>query len=362
MQASLQIVTSQAVKELLTSNPQPAVTIYAPMHTTGSPRHITENQARMKRLISKAIGKVNKQYGENHLLAKDLRDWLNAYYEDLGFWERQTAGLLLCARPNDVRWFNLPADTDEYIAVDETLHLAPILTMMHDNQPYYILLVNQHKPKLFRGDMYGLRMSELELPASVEAALGIDENIQEDDHLKFFRIIDRTVCEKISDKLPLILAGTESETAEYRSHSKYPYILQPSLAGSRVDLDMQAMHSHAVSIIKQELVAPTHRKALEEYYRLAGANPDRTMDTIPAIESAIGEGRVDKLLAPLSTHTADTIHDTLNAMDKISLPQGESGRLLNRLALEVWRMSGTVISLTPQQMPNGAALAARLRY
>jgi hypothetical protein len=284
----------------------------------------------------------------------------------------------------------LPVDTDEYVAVDETLHLAPVLAMLNENHSYYVLLVNQHKPKLFKGDMYELHMSDVELPASLEAALNIDENNQksenqgsatgtgiktgrfngrgggknpqEEDRLKFFRLIDRTACNGIKDSSSMILAGIEAEAVEYRNLSKYPQLLRATISGSHVDFNMEALHRQAVAIIKEELIQPAHQKAIDEYRRLAGANPGRTAQDIVSIKSAIEQGRVDKLLAPISSQTTDTIRDTLEAVQKITLPHGDNGKLLNRLAAKVWQMSGTIISLTPQEMPNGAAMAARLRY
>lgn len=370
----MRIITTKIVNELLAvGDIKPAVTIYAPMHTTASPPHISENQIRMKNLINQAIHEVTAQYGEDHPLAVELQEWLDAYYDDLGFWEMQSAGILLCAQPGDAQWFNLPVDTDEYVSVDDTFHLAPVLAMLHENHAYYILSVNQHKPKLFGGDMYQLHISDIELPASAQAALGIDEtrkseshggakDPQEEDRMKFFRMIDRAICGKGDLSLPMILAGTESETVEFRNLSKYPHILQGIIAGSHTDTNMAALHRQATEIVAKELIRPTHQAALEEYTRLEGANPSRTARDLKSIESAIEQGRVDKLLAPLGSQTTDTIRDTLASVTKITFLEGDNGKLLNRLALRVWQMSGTIVSLKAHEMPHGAPMVARLRY
>lgn len=370
----MRIITTKIVEELLAAgDTKPAVTIYAPMHTTASPPHVSENQIRMKNLINQAIHEVAAQYGESHLLAADLQEWLDAYYDDLGFWEMQSAGILLCARPGDIQWFNLPVDTDEYVAIDNTLHLAPVLAMLHENHAYYVLSVNQHKPKLFRGDMYQLHISDIELPASVQAALGIDEtqtseshggakDPQEEDRMKFFRMVDHTICSKGDLSLPMILAGTESETVEFRRLSKHPHILQNIVAGSHADTDMAALHHQTTEIIAKELIHPAHQAALEEYNQLEGAKSHRTARDLESIESAIEQGRVDKLLAPLGSQTTDTIRDSLASVSKITFPEGDASKLLNRLALKVWQMSGTIVSLKPHEMPHGAPMVARLRY
>lgn len=387
----MRTITSEIAKELIAAgDTQPAVTIYAPMHTTASPPHISENQIRLKNLVSRAIDEIVRRYGEDHMLAKELAGWLDKAYDDLTFWEGQTPGMLLCAKSGDIRWFNLPIDTDEYVAIDDTFHLAPILAMLNQNHSYYVLTVAQHQPKLFRGDMYQLRISEVQLPSSVQAALGIDEqnqksenqgsahgtgmqtggfngrgggrNPQEEDRMKFFRIIDRIVCNRAEGGLPLILAGIESETVEYRHISKYPRIMKGIIAGSHADINMDSLHSHALDIINNELVQPAHQSVIEEYKELEGTNPGRTAHDAESIASAIEAGRVEKLLATMENQTTDNIRDTRQPITKITLPEGEKGRLLNHLACRVWQMSGTIISLTPQEMPHGAQMVARLRY
>jgi hypothetical protein len=386
----MQNITREAVEKLLETNqPSPAVTMYIPMHTSASPPHITENQIRLKNLISKAADEI-RAHDEASKLGKELQQMLDSVYDDLSFWEQQTAGMLVCARPGNIQMFHLPMDTDEYLAIDETFHLAPVLAILNENHPYYVLTVEQHNPKLFKGDMYGLRFSDISLPETVQAALNLDEqnqksenqgaasgssvntsgfngrggarNPQEEDRLKFFRIVDKIVCSSDLQGLPLILAGIDAETVEYRNLSKYPKILKGTINGSHADLDMDRLFKKARRIVEKELVMPVHAAAIEEYERLEGANPGRTARDMKAIQEAIDQGRVDKLLASMSNRTTDTVQDSLKDVAKITFPDAKQSKTLNRLAMKVWQMSGTVINLTPHEMPHGAPMVARLRY
>jgi hypothetical protein len=387
----MQIITPQTVKELIGSQSgEAAVTLYVPMQATVTPPHLTENQIRLKNLVAQAAEELVRSYGEDEPLVAELGDWLEAQLNDRKFWEQQTAGLLLCAREGSIRWFNLPVSCDEYVAVDESFHLAPILALLSGNRAYYILSIAQHQPHLYVGDSYGLRLCNIDLPGTITAALGIDEDNQksenqgsasgssmrtgwfngrggakdpqEADRLKFFRIIDRLICSQTGDKLPLILAGTESEIAEYRSLSKYPVILTEAVNYGHADMDRKALHRQALAIIDNALAAPARRAAIEDYERMKGTNPQRTADDVEAIEAAIAEGRVDTLLAPLEDRTTDTVQEGFDSAVKITMSQDERSRLLNRLAMRVWQMSGNIVSLTAGEMPQGASLAARLRY
>jgi hypothetical protein len=387
----MRIITKQDVQELVTAGSTvPAVTLYAPMHSTASPQHLSEDQTRLKNLIGTASSELARQYGKDHPLIAELSAWYDTYHDDLSFWDNQTAGLLICAKQGACQWFNLPVETDEYVSVDDTFHLAPVLAMLAQDHDYYVLTVNQHDPKLFKGNSYNLHMATVELPHSIQSALGIDENRQkgenqgsvsgsgqggssfngrggghnpqDQDRLKFFRIIDHAINAEQTHELPLILAGTISETSEYRSISKYPRLMHATINGSHADNDMENLHRQAIAIIDTELVQPAYQAALTEYRQLEGADPDRVAGDVESIAVATREGRVGTLLASMTTQTSDNVQDGLTSQTKISLPSGEKGKLLNKLALKVWQARGTIINLKSQDMPDGVAMVAQLRY
>jgi hypothetical protein len=386
----IQNITREAVETLLANTtPNPAVTIYAPMHTTASPPHISENQIRLKNLIHKACEKLEKSE-ENLHFARSLYELLDAVYDDLKFWEAQTPGLLICARPNRTQLFHVPMDTEEYVAIDENFHLAPVLAMLHEDRDFYVLTVTQHMPRLFQGNRYGMHALDVQLPISVQAGLNIDEsnqksenqgsatgpstntgwfngrggarNPQEEDRVRFFRKVDAIAYNAIDRTLPVILAGIDSEIAEYRTISKLPKVLEEAINGSHSDAKPDDLFEHAWQIIEHEIVHPAREAAIEEYTRLEGANPDRTARDEKSIEEAAEQGRIDKFMAMMGRYTKDSIRDTRVAVDKITFPEPELSRKVNKLALKVWQMSGTVINLLPTEMPHGAPMVARLRY
>lgn len=386
----IQNITRETVEALLANTElRPAVTIYTPMHTTTSPPHISENQIRLKNLIHRACETL-KQSEETEQFAKELRSWLDTVHDDLKFWETQTPGLLICARPGSLQLYHLPIDTDEYVSVDDTFHLAPVLAMLHENQPFYVLTVTQHMPQLFKGDRYELRRTPVHLPASIKAGLHIDEtnqksenqgsatgssldtgwfngrggarNPEEEDRMRFFRMVDGIVYNAIDRSHPVILAGIDSETVEYRAISKLPKTLKETMNGSFQGAKLDDVHEHAWRIIEKEIVRPVRKAAIEEYTRLEGANPSRIANDEKSIEAAAEQGRIDKLLAMMGRYTTDSIRDTKAAVAKITFPEPELSKKLNKLALKVWQMSGTVINLVPAEMPHGAPMVARLRY
>ena len=382
-------ITHAAITELLEMDTTPKVTIYVPLEFGSSPPHITENQIRFKNLIHKAIEELQRR-SDTPGLATELKAMLETNYDNLEFWKDNGHAILICAAPGMMRLFQLPITSEEYVAVDDGFHLAPVLALLEDAREFYVLALAQQNPKIYIGDMYGLSEVDAGLPSSIRSGLGIDEANQkseqqdsavgtgikngwfngrggardprEDDRLKFFHMLDDIIREKADRSLPLLLAGIDSEVAEYRNLSKYPKLMEGYICGNQTGTRTNDLFDKAQAIVHSELVQPEHDAAREEYERLAGANPDRVTRDKDSIMTAAEQGRIDKLLAQFSRNTTDTVTDKVASVLRISFPAGDLSQTINKLAASVWSQSGKVISLLPDEMPHGAPMVARLRY
>lgn len=399
----MQKISHDAVSELLTNQAAPEtgarVTMYIPMETTASPPHITENQIRFKNLIHKAAEEL-KSRGDQTKLSDELCALIDTYSDDMDFWKDQGKGLLLCAAPGMVRMYCLPVDTEEYVAVDDAFHLAPVLALLSDAREYYVLALAQQHPKVFKGDMYGITELEGILPSSLQDSLRLDEFNQETerqgsatgssmstgwfngrggahdqgeaDRAKYFHILDKQLLAELDHKLPLILAGADAEVAAFRGLSKYPSMLLGTIIGNHTETNPQALYEKALDIVRAELVKPEHDAFVDEYQRVSGANPERVAHTNASILEAADQGRIDKLLAMMSRHTTDTVQDKVESVFRITFPEPGHSKMLNNLAAKVWQMKGKVVSLLPDEIPKGempsqmvkggAPMVARLRY
>lgn len=386
----MQKLTIDAIQQSLDIEDTPKVTIYIPFEKSAAPPHITENQIRFKNLIHQAAGQLEAQ-AAGHELSEKLCAFLDKSHNDPEFWKDKTRGMLLLAAGGRMELFGLPVDTEEYVAVDDNFHLAPILALLGDAHEYYVLALAQQNPKLYKGDMYGLKPVDADLPASVRQGLDIDEPNQKTenqgsasgssmntgwfngrggardpqniDRLRFFHLIDKQLCDQADHALPLIIAGIDSEVAEFRELSKYPRILVGCITGNHTETRLDELFDKVQPIIHAELISPDHAAVREEYERLQGANPERVARSQEAIQEAAEQGRVDKLLAQLSRDTTDTVQDDVRSVFRISFPETETSKSLNNLAMKVWRMSGRIFSLLPSEMPKDAGMVvARLRY
>jgi hypothetical protein len=369
----------------------PHVTIYLPTHKSAAPPHMSEDQIRLKNLVHQAADLLKKNTDNDYQkLAKTLCAWHDEAMQDKRFWESQTEGLLLCAKPGSMQLFHLPLDTEEYVSVDSFYHLAPVLGLLQDAKEFYVLALAQQQPMLFRGDMYGLHDSGIKLPKSLIDGLNIDEmnqkseqgraadgangdvarfngrggakNPAEEERMRFFRMIDHAIYEKADRKLPLILAGIDSELVEYRSISSYPNIVKTSIHGSFGGGKPHDLYEQVRPIFMHNLIDRQHRDAFERFERIRGENPQLTAtDDLTASEAA-GEGRVDTLFIDMSRFTTDSVRDNMQPTRVLSFPRGEVTKLLQTVARNVWLQGGRIINLDPERFPLNTHMSAICRY
>ncbi len=362
------------------------------MHWVVSTIHLSEEEIRLKNLKSKVVTAIKTRFGDDYII--EFSKKIDSILSDTTFLEHQTEGLLICACPGRFEMFYLPFDTNEYIAVADHFHLAPVLGLVNDYREYYVLMLTQRHPALLKGDLYGLYPTNLQLPESLKAGLGIDENGREneqqwsvsganqtaggisgfngrgsdknparDDRLRFWRLIDQLVVKHTNRDLPLILAGVTREVAEYRALSRYPNLLPQHIDGGSGKNNLQELYRSAMDVVRHNLIDRDHNQAIKQYLQLSGKTPRLTEADHTAILTQADAGRIDKLLLAAFHYTSDTIRDNNRPVPVISYPSPEYADDVNKVAQTVLNEGGKVINLDHASMPvKDVDMLAILRY
>jgi hypothetical protein len=380
-------LTQVAITELLNLPASaPLATLYIPTHRGASPPNMNEDQIRCKNLVHKARN-ILKNRDDGQPLTHALEKCLERLLGGRNFWEHQTEGLLLCVSEQQCLCYHLPIDTEEYVAVDNRFHLAPVLGLLAGLPNYYVLVVAQHEPALFMGDSYDVYDTGISLPATLAEGLNLDEvhhkaeqqrsanegggyngrgadkDPAEDDRLRFWRLLDHIVCSKADTSLPLILAGTGSELVEYRKITHYPHILETSEPGSFGGFKPHELFAAASDVLRRECILPAEAATVERYKRAKGQAPDQVVQTMAAIKDAAEAGRVETLLLAAVRSTSDTVRDSGDHLPVLTFPPEKSAETVETIAYNVWKNGGTIAIISVNAMPEaGASLLAILRY
>ena len=365
------------------SGSSPAVTIYMPTHHTSAASAVRQDEIRLKNLAKQVTALTGSNDFNQQFLAN-----IKTMLKEQSFWEKLTDGLVIFSSPGVFKVINLPIDCKEYVLVADKFYLAPLIGLLNDQRDYYVLVLAQHSPALLKGNMYGISNSGLKLPLTIKDELRLDEvgmeheqqksayggikgyngrggykNIADQERMHFWRIVDQMVIDQTDNNSSLILAGTESEVAEYKSLSQYPLILESFLGGSLNKTQPNQFLSKTTQIIMEEVIKPTHNKFLELYDRLQGQASNQVNDNINHIKIAADQGKVDKLMLPSIQYASDSIRESINHHPIINFPSARIAKTINDIVSQVWKTRGTIININQNQIPGKQSeLLAIMRY
>ncbi len=381
-----QRITHEVLDELLDQGVAPAVTIYMPTHRSASPPHISEDRTRYKNLIRKAEEIMSQHDDRSPDVIRSVMDRLNAFIDDIEFWERRMECTVFCVNPESVTVLDAPIDTEEYVAVDTHFHLAPLFALARENVPFYVLTVSLQNPQLFKGDMYELEPAGVALPTDMKSALSIDEMAQRQHHYHgraggyatgqragsnardagdeerrmYYRMIDEKVCSVADTSWPLVLVGLETEVAEYRHISKYPRLMERSIDSNYAQATSAEIHQAVWPVVREEIIDQMQKEAVERFEELRGL--ERAVVSRAAIKDAAEKGRIDTLFVRLLAKTRDTVRDGMKEVMRITFMDAPQNQFVDQIALQAWHQGATVINLDDTKVPEMPFVAAALRY
>lgn len=379
----MQKATKTLIESLVGQEKTPKLSLYMPTHRYPSPPHIQEDQTRYKNLIREARDQLVA--GGDEELARKLYDKLEPLLDQLEFWQATTEGLALFASSDQLEICHLPMECETKVEVGEAYEITPLLVLLSYDQPFYLLALAVHQPKLFRGDMYGLEEVAIDFPASPEDALNIDEMFSgsntmrvgnaggaasphgqgdsaeagREERLQYFRILDALIADlpgRESNR-SLLLAATDNDAGDYKNLSKLP-VLETYVQGNHTATPLQELHALAWPQVRDETGGDRQSALLEKLQELQGTG--KASSDMKDMVLAAEEGRIGALLVGMLEMTADSVRDsTEGEVPVLCFP--DDGTLL-QLARQTFQHGGEVVGLERTAMPGGALAAAVYRY
>jgi hypothetical protein len=363
------------------------VSIYMPTYRT-SPE-AKQNPIRFKNLLKQMEERLIAG-GFRKSAAKDLSANGRALVKDSMFWQYQSDGFAAFLSSNWFRYYRLPVSFEELLVITDRYHIKPLLPLLANDGRFYILALSLNEVRLFQCSRYNFTEIELgDIPGSLDEAIALDEperqlqfhtktpqgtgnraaifhghgageEEEKKSILKFFKQIDQGLQKMLlDDPAPLVLAGVEYLLPIYREASSYPQLMEEGIAGNPGGVKPEILQAEAWKILE-----PYFLKAREEasarYKQLAGSGS--TSDDIVAIASAAYQGRIEILFTAVGIQQWGTIDPATLSAELHEQQEPGDEDLLDFAAVYTALKGGTVHAIKPEEMPNGARLAAILRY
>lgn len=384
----MELLTKELIKELLTVNQEPCLSLYMPTYRT-HPESL-KNPIRFKNLVSEMEKSLLQKYS-----ADEVQEYLQPM-EDLviddDFWNYTKDGLAVFSASGLFKVVGLRKSVDELAMVADSFHTKPLRQYMQSLDHFHVLGLTLSDYQLFEGNRRSLTEVELtaDTPKTITDALGDelndknstvdsyggigDENsdIQfghgdkkyenENNDENFFRVVANTIYEHFSKPTgwPLILAALPEHHNLFQKVNKNPLLLSNGIA-----INPSSVSTDQLAKMAWEIMEPEYNLKLDslvDRFEQARAN-GKGSDDYKEVAVAAVEGRIDTILVEADRIIAVRVTNLVTGnTQKKDLSNPKVDDLLDDLGELVIKMGGEVLVLPSEKMPSETGLAAIFRY
>jgi hypothetical protein len=380
----------QRLKPLLADYPKPCLSLYMPTFRAfpDSQQNIVKYRNALKELKAKLEQKED---------AGDYASLLGPFErlaEDSAFWAHPQDGLAVFGAPGFFHVEKVQRPVPQLVVVNDHLYLKPLVRVFQSVDTYQILALDRKEIKLYQGNRYVLDEIVMapSVPRTIEEALGPNVPLpgvekkgtqgpgrpghpgagafhghgsKKDevglDVERFFRVIDRAICEAHSkpSELPLILAALPEYHTRFRDISKNSYLLDEAIHKNADSMTCEQLREEA-----WKLMEPRYHARLSEILDMFHAQKARAMatdDLTHAVEFAT-DGRVGTLIVEADRRIPGHIEGRMPRRAAVLRNDPAAGDILDDLAERVLKTGGQVIVAPRGSMPTDTGLAAIFRY
>lgn len=383
-------IDQATINTLLVDQESHVLSVYAPVHQISTPATHKEDHVRLNNLVEQGIEQLCQVEGS--IDTKALRAKISHTIEKEGLWAETSKSVALFTNGEDVQLLHLPLECSEYVNVGLRYDVTPLQLALDMNQPFYVFALAMHNAKFFRGDLYGLQPVSINFPASPEDALNIDEMFNgsntirglgtangsndmfsthgqgdsnhagQEERLMYFRILDHMImtAKEFDRNVPVVIAATQSEAADFKNLSKIPHLLGTYISGNHTNTQLHELHVQAWRAINQEVLGQKTNAAIGQFNELKGIQ--RGSSDPKDILQAAKAGRVDTLLVGLLETTNDSVEDGSHTRGWIIRLNDAYRERVAELVNAIKAQGGKVIGVDTALLPTPDHVAAVYRY
>ncbi len=385
---SIQSVTQEVLKKLLSATEAPCISLYMPTHRTHPENK--QDSIRYKNLVKQVRESVTEKFPTADI------DKLVAPFEALAmdqeYWSHAGEGLAVLGSSEHFEVIRMQLPVEALVMVADSFHTKPLQRILQSTDRYHVLSLTLDAIQLYEGNRYSLHEIDLsdDFPKTMEAALGKEltekhstvasyggvsgnsSNMHhgqggkkeevDNDAERFFRVISNAVYERYSNPegIPLIIATLPEHHSLYKEVDKNPFLLPKG-----IDINPEAVSIEKLTELSWGVMQPVYLKKLEtlaEKYnqvKSKGLGSDSMDEVLEAAEA----GRVETILLEAHRVIADRLRNKeTGTYEMADSTQPVLDDQLDDLGELVQKMGGTVVIMPKDQMPSQTGIAAIFRY
>jgi hypothetical protein len=384
-------ITLADVKQLAKQSHEYCVSIYMPTHRVG--REVEQGPIRFRNLLRLAEEQLLAA-GQRQPDAREILAPGENLLSDSVLWQHQSDGLTVFLTPEDMVYYRLALNFEEFVYVGRVFYLKPLFPSISAETNFFVLALSQKAIKLLECTDQAINEIDLEdTPTNMVEALQLDEpqrgsqfhtgasgsgsggtrtamfhgqgSREEDskkDILRFFHLVDDGMSKVLrGEQVPLVLAGVEYLLSLYQEANTYPNLVENGLVGNPEGISEEILCARAREILQPLFDRAQQRDADRIIQHLKGKSQLASADLNEIITAAY-QGRVETIFVPLDLHrwgSYDLPRSTFTEHDEFQFGDQD---LLDRAAVQTFLTGGRVYSLISAQIPGELPAAAMFRY
>jgi hypothetical protein len=384
----MEILTRELIKELLSVNSTPCLSLHMPTHRS-HPENV-QDPTRFQNLVKQMEKTLLEQYS-----AIEVKKFIEPYItlsKNSELWNHTLDGLVVLSTNELFKVISLPVPVDELVVVADSFHTKPLRKYMQSVDRYQVLGLSLHEIRLFEGNRHSLVEVELhpDIPKTITEALGAEltekhstvasyggvgtessdmhhghggkKDQVDKDAERFFSVIANTIYENYSKPtgLPLILAALPEHHNLFQKVNKNPSLLPNYIAVNPESISTDKLIKLAWQVLEPDYLLMLENLADKfEQARANGLGSDNIEEVVKAAEA----GKVETILIEADRVIAKRLRNkNTGTFKQTDLTQPKLDDLLDDVGELVTRMGGKVKIIPPDKMPSKTGLAAIFRY
>ncbi|HEY3405943.1 MAG TPA: hypothetical protein VGK59_21305 [Ohtaekwangia sp.] len=381
-------MNTEALKMLESVSASPCISIYLPTHSSG----VEVNERKDFIAFKNSIQQVTAELKQKALRDDHIQKLLSPAYDLLRndvFWNALSPGLAVFIAENFFRVYKMPLSPAASVTTGKSFRVRPLVQILMATEYFYVLVISKKQALFYKADAFNMTPIPVpEMPDGVEDVVHFENK----DDQKLFRTgssgagkganyhgigagkpddkenirmyldeVDETLWkEKLNTEArPLVLAGVEYLLPIFKDVTQYNYVWDDALTGSFENESLTTLHTRALEILKPYF-DQAKNKALEKY---GNKSVTELTSSVPAdVIPASYYGRVDTLFISKDAALWGTFDKNANILTLHDTPEDGDDSLLEAAITQTYLNGGQVYELDKTEMPEGAAVAALMRY
>jgi hypothetical protein len=378
-------ISKELLEELFSYRNDFCISFYLPTHRTG----LEVNELVDPTLFKNILQRTGQEIASRDNTAVALLEPGYELLRNKDFWESIDApGIAFFISRGFFKYILLPEAPAEQFRINRSFLISPLVPYLTNREYFYLLVISKKQSKLFRVERFSIRYIPIpEMPNGVEDVVhleekgdqklfrtgssggggganyhGMESGMDDKENIAMYLAeVDSTIRQEVlrDEHVPLLLAGVDYLIPIFKKATHYNNVWDAALTGNHEYESEQMLHKESLRIM-QDYFDQDKKKELASYGDQSAT--ERTSSIPDDVIRAAFYSRVRTLFIGKDAQLWGTFDEQNDKLELHDTEQPGDENLADKTVMKTVLNGGAVFMLDEHEVPQGAAVAAIMRY